>query len=190
MGCIKLLLYLMKNNNNNNNNMRLIKSFENFNETEHIELSDYFLGEPDKQYVDFESTHDPFETDDGRTVGLHHNSFSSFRKGNKSIKPTEDMVNDVVGVFDEILGDSINHYKYYPEFKQVYFYTWPNKQMSYGESSRTNKKKLIIDFYTNDWIFVSLCDENVRNLEKHSICKGLGGLREFLIDKKEYIITK
>jgi len=45
--------------------MKLIKKFENFTNDD-IELSDYFLGaDPDKQYIDFESTHDPFETADG-----------------------------------------------------------------------------------------------------------------------------
>ncbi len=173
--------------------MRLIKKFENFNDIGDIELSDYFMGEPDKQYVDFESTHDPFETSNGKIVGLNHNSHSSFRKGNRSIKPTEDMVSGVVDIFSEVLGDSINHHEYYPEYKQIYFYTWSNKQMSYGESSKANKKQIIIDFYKNDWIFVSLIDENSykqSNREKHSICKGLGGLIEFLNDKKEYISNK
>jgi len=123
-------------------------------------------------------------------VGLGHNSFSSFRKGNRSINPTEDMVNSVVDIINE-LGDSIDHHKYYPEYKQIYFYTWPNKQMSYGESSKANKKKIIISFYKNDWIFIALNDENdYKNIEKHSICKGLNGLKEYISDKKEYIINK
>jgi hypothetical protein len=56
--------------------------------------------------------------------------------------------------------------------------------MSYSEREETNMKKLIIDFYTNDWIFVALCDENdIGTKEKHSICKGLNGLIEFLTDQ-------
>jgi hypothetical protein len=63
--------------------------------------------------------------------------------------------------------------------------------MSYGESSKSNKKTIIISFYKNDWIFVALVDENdYKSIEKHSICKGLNGLREFLTDKKDFIINK
>ena len=172
--------------------MKLIKKFENFTNGD-IELSDYFLGvDPDKQYIDFGYTHDPFETADGRIVGNHHNSFSSFRKGNRSIIPTDEVINSVVDVVSELLGDSIDHHKYYPEYKQIYFYTWHGRTtMSYSEREKTNMKKLIIDFYTNDWIFVALCDENdIGTKEKHSICKGLNGLREFLTDKKDFIINK
>jgi hypothetical protein len=178
--------------------MKRIKKFENFTNDD-IELSDYFIGDPDKQYVDFEYTNDPFETADGRIVGNHHNSFSSFRKDNKRIIPTDDMINSVVDVVGELLGDSINHHKYYPEYKQIYFYTYftvgmiryGRTTMSYSEREETNMKKLIIDFYTNDWIFVALCDENdIGTKEKHSICKGLNGLKEFLTDKKEYISKK
>lgn len=169
--------------------MRIIKTFENFD----IELSDYYLGEPDKKYVDFDSTHEPYETSDGRMVGSNHNSFSLFRAENKRVTPTDEMIKSVVDVFSELLGDSIDHHKYYPEFRQLYFYTWHGRTtMSYSEREKTNTKKIIIDFYTNDWIFVALCNDNnigIGTKEKHSVCKGIDGLREYLTDKKELIIT-
>jgi hypothetical protein len=167
--------------------MRIVKKFENFD----VELSDYYLGtKPDKLYVDFDSTHDPFQTADGRIVGNTHNSFSSFREVSKRITPTDEMINSVVDIFSEVLGDLIDHHKYYPDFRQLYFYTWHGRTtMSYSEREKTNMMKIIVDFYNNDWIFVALIDSNdIASKEKHSICKGLDGLREYLIDKKDQIV--
>lgn len=153
--------------------------------------STFTLGETNKLYIDFEWTHAPWKTSDGRMVGAKYNSFTSFREGNTRIVPDVNLISSVVDMFKDVLGDTtIHHHMYQEEFKQLYFYTWHGKEyMSYKEREETNMKIIIIDFYINDWIFVALCNKNdiYGNREVHSVCKGLDVLKEYLLNKKDKI---
>ncbi len=157
-----------------------------------MKQSAFTLGETNKLYIDFESTCAPYEASNGKMYGAKYNSFSSFREGNTRIVPDENLISSVVDTVKDVLGDTtIHHHEYHEDFKQLYFYTWHGKEyMSYKEREETNMKTIIIDFYINDWIFVALCNKNgvYGHKEVHSVCKGLDGLKEYFIDKKDKII--
>jgi hypothetical protein len=104
-----------------------------------------------------------------------------------SVKHVNDIVTGRLG------EESIDHHYYNSEFGQIYFYLWSNKShMSHSERHESNKKGLIIDFYQNDWIFVSILNENYDSSEreKHVICSGFDGLSDLLGDKREYLLDK
>jgi hypothetical protein len=147
-----------------------------------------------KLYVEFDSTHDPFVTSTGQVVGSGvFNSMQNFRENYKKITPSETSLSKTIDLMKSILGDKINHHKYFPEYRQLCIYMWSNKEyMTYDEREKSNKKTIIINFYEDDWIFVALIDKNnwIGGEEKHYVCDDLIGLEQFLNDKKEYLINK
>lgn len=148
----------------------------------------------DKLYVEFDSTHDPFVSSTGQVVGSgSFNSMQNFRDVYKKVTPSESLVNETLELVRSILGDKINHHKYYPEWRQLYIYMWSNKEhMTYKEHQESNKKTIIISFYEDNWIFVAVSQKNdwPQDREVHYVCDDLVGLEEFLKDKKEYLINK
>lgn len=147
-----------------------------------------------KLYVEFDSTHDPYVASTGQVVGSAiFNSMQNFRENYKKITPSETLLSKTIDLIKSILGDKINHHKYFPEYRQLCIYMWSNKEyMTYDEREKSNKKTIIIGFYEDDWIFVALIDKNnwIGGEEKHYVCGDLIGLEQFLNDKKEFIVNK
>ncbi len=146
-----------------------------------------------KLYVEFDSTHDPYVNFTGHTVGSGtFNSMQNFRDKYKKITPSESIIEKTLQLIKDILGDKMNHYKYFPEYRQLYIYMWSNKEhMTHKEHTESNKKTIIVSFYDDNWIFVSVSQKNdwTQAREIHYVCDDLVGLEEFLNDKKEYLIN-
>lgn len=139
-------------------------------------------------YVEFDSTY-------GNTAPSEINSFENFRSGKKRINPSSDYKSKVHQIIFDSIGKYIVKYEWIEKFKQYYFYLWSNRtHMSYKDHMSENKKTIIIDFYEDDWIFVSVANKN-NNVgllpnEIHYVCDDLDGLKNFLEDKKDFLIKK
>ncbi len=148
----------------------------------------------DKLWVEFDSTHEPFETSTGHIVGSwQFNGMKDFRNHHKVVTPKQEDIHNVIDLSKSII-DGIFEAKYYPEFRQIYVRLW-NKDKSYSIADREklNKQQFIVSFYDEDWVFVALCDGNdpygVVSKETHFVCDGLEGFRQWLTDHKEKIET-
>lgn len=147
----------------------------------------------DKLWVEFDSTHEPFETSTGHIAGSwQFNSMKDFRNYHKRITPTQAQIDSVIELLKSSI-EGINNVKYYSKWRQIYCNMWDDeKQYTYAENEKLNKIKIIIDFYDEDWYFVALCDENTRwgETETHFACDDFDGLKQWLSDHKTIIENK
>lgn len=148
----------------------------------------------DKLWVEFDSTHEPYEVSTGGFVGSwQFNAMKDFRNHHKKITPTQQQIDEVISLFNQNINGILST-KYYPEWRQLYINMWnDSKKYSFAEDEKLNKTKVIVSFYDSDWIFVALCQKGRmlwENSETHFVCDDIEGLNQWILDHKKKIEKK
>ena len=152
-----------------------------------MSLKEQFTHKMKNGYVKFDSTYlGGFPL--GETYPI--DSQSNFRETHKKINPSELLKDDVIKIINDKIGDKLDRIEWEEEFRQFYVYMWPKLSRTQVDYLN-NKKKLILSFYEDEWIFCSICDENNgRYLETHYVCDYIPGFESFLDDQRDYLTTK